>query len=231
MAAPGSVYGNRSICSMRTTSEQRMQSAGEGRRPLRKDFQSSTSCRGGRLCPPAGYTGFAGIFGGFAASSWADVGIGPYRTCANSHNLANFERRAFLQQSFKDNCYQSWCPVTGGAYHSARKVSLCVRSDYKMGSCLNCTRRTHQTRPGTLFFHIFSLAREKIWLPEARCKRFAGLRFGAWASTEKSNPRNIANRTRPLAAPGVLRYTIRQQDSQSSFLGNLLWSYSMWFFS
>ena len=34
-----------------------------------------------------------------------------------------------------------------------------------------------------------------------------------------------------LAAPGAFRYTIRQQDSQSSFLGNLLWSYSMWFFS
>ena len=29
----------------------------------------------------------------------------------------------------------------------------------------------HQTRPSTLFFHIFSLAREKIWPPEARQKR------------------------------------------------------------
>ena len=33
-----------------------------------------------------------------------------------------------------------------------------------------------------------------------------------------------------LTAPIDL-YTIRQQDSQSSFLGNLLWSYSMWFLS
>ena len=37
--------------------------------------------------------------------------------------------------------------------------------------CLNCTRRMHQTHPSTLFFHIFSLAREKIWPPEARRKR------------------------------------------------------------
>ena len=29
----------------------------------------------------------------------------------------------------------------------------------------------HQTRPSTLFFHIFSLAREKIWPSETRQKR------------------------------------------------------------
>ena len=39
----------------------------------------------------------------------------------------------------------SSCTVTGGAYHSARRVSMCARSDYKAGACMNCTRRMHQT--------------------------------------------------------------------------------------
>jgi hypothetical protein len=42
---------------------------------------------------------------------------------------ASFEHKAFSPQPFKGNCYQSWCTVTGGAYHSARRVSLRVRSD------------------------------------------------------------------------------------------------------
>ena len=101
-------------------------------------------CRGGRLCPPAGYTGFTEICGEFAASRRADVGIGPYsrmRRCNrirrrylyNSSILpggaeprpyqgsvesacpANFERKAFLPQSFKRSYLQIWYTVTGGA--------------------------------------------------------------------------------------------------------------------
>ena len=107
----------------------------------------SSPCRGGRLCPPAGYTGFTAIFGEFATSQRADVGIGPYRArrrfaaahragqspaptkaWANSYCFADFERRAFLHQSFKGNCYQSWCTVTGGVYLNARRTTLCVRN-------------------------------------------------------------------------------------------------------
>ena len=44
----------------------------------------------------AEYTDLTKLSGKSAASSWADVGIGPYRTPANSHCSANFERRAFI---------------------------------------------------------------------------------------------------------------------------------------
>ena len=93
------------------------------------------------------------------------------RPSANSYCPTNFDRRAFLLQSFKGSCYRIRCTVTGGAYLSARRVSSCVRNNYRIGTYLNRTRRTHQTRPSTLFFPIFSLAREKIGPPEARRKR------------------------------------------------------------
>ena len=102
-----------------------------GVRPYGKASTAHVSRRGGRLCPPAGYTGFTAIFGKFATSRRADVGIGPYRIAANSYCFADFERRAFLPQSFKRNCLQVWGTVTGGAYHSARKVSMCVRNNQK----------------------------------------------------------------------------------------------------
>ena len=89
----------------------------------------SYPCRGGRLCPPAEYIGFTEIFGEIATSQRADVGIGPYRTPANPYCLTTFKRKADLQQPFKRNDLQIWCTVTGGAYHSARKVSMCVRND------------------------------------------------------------------------------------------------------
>ena len=57
---------------------------------------------------PAGWTVFSEIFGKFAAAQRADVGIGPYMTPANSCCSANFECKAFLQQSFKGSCYQIW---------------------------------------------------------------------------------------------------------------------------
>ena len=58
---------------------------------------------------------FTKIFGEFATSSWADVGIGPYRTPANSYCLTNPEHKALLPQTFKSNCSQTWETVTGGA--------------------------------------------------------------------------------------------------------------------
>ena len=111
--------------------------------PYGKASTAHISRRGGRLCLPAGYTGFTAIFGKFATSQRADVGIGPYRIAANSYCFADFERRAFLPQSFKRNCLQVWGTVTGGAYHSVRRVSLCVRNSCKSETCLNCTRSTH----------------------------------------------------------------------------------------
>ena len=47
------------------------------------------------------------------------------------HCPASFEHKAFSPQPFKGNCYQSWCTATGGAYHSARRVTMCVRNNYK----------------------------------------------------------------------------------------------------
>ena len=99
--------------------------------PYGKASTAHVSRRGGRLCPPAGYTGFTAIFGEFATSQRADVSIGPYKTLANPHCPANLERKAFLPQILNRSCSQICCIVTGGAYHSARRVSLCVRSDKK----------------------------------------------------------------------------------------------------
>ena len=59
------------------------------------------------------------------------MGIGHYRTPANPYYPANFVCRAFLPQPFKGSCYQFWCTITGGAYHSARRVTMCVRNNYK----------------------------------------------------------------------------------------------------
>ena len=97
--------------------------------PYGKASTAHVSRRGGRLCPPAGYTGFTAIFGEFATSQRADVGIGPYRTPANSHCPVNFECRAFLPQILNRNCLQILCTITGGAYCSARRVSSCVRNN------------------------------------------------------------------------------------------------------
>ena len=72
---------------------------------------------------------FTEIFGEIATSQRADVGIGPYRTPANPYCLTTFERKADLPQQFKRSDLQIWCTVTGGAYHSARRVSMCVRKD------------------------------------------------------------------------------------------------------
>ena len=78
---------------------------------------------------PAERTLFTEIYGKFATSQRADVGIGPYKTLANPYCPANFERKAFLPQILKRSYLQICCTITGGAYHSARKVTWCVRRD------------------------------------------------------------------------------------------------------
>ena len=72
---------------------------------------------------------FMVVFGKFATSQRADVGIGPYNVSANPYCPVNFSYKAILPQSFKGNRYQIWSTVTGGAYHSARRVTMCVRND------------------------------------------------------------------------------------------------------
>ena len=66
-------------------------------------------------------------------------------TPANPYCLANDERKANLLQPFKCSYSQIWSSVTGGAYHSACGVTMCVRRDLSIGTCLNHTRSTHQT--------------------------------------------------------------------------------------
>ena len=78
---------------------------------------------------PLGSFDFAVDYRKNGAFCRADVGIGPYKTPANPYYFANFERKADLPQSFKGNCYQIRCTVTGGAYHSARRVSMCARNN------------------------------------------------------------------------------------------------------
>jgi hypothetical protein len=109
---------------------------------------------------PAGWTVFSEIFGKFAAAQRADVGIGPYGTPANPYFPASFERKVFLQQILNRSYSQIWCTVTGGAYHSARRGSMCVRNVCKSDSCLNrtaeCTKRVQ-----ALFSSLSFLLREK----------------------------------------------------------------------
>ena len=90
---------------------------------------------------------FTELFGEFAASQRAGRAAGPYRTPANPYCPAKFNCKADLPQQFKRNYLQIRCTVTGGAYHSARRVSPCVRNGYKTGASLNRTRSTHQTVP------------------------------------------------------------------------------------
>ena len=128
---------------------------------------------------PAGCTGFTEIFGETEPSHWADRAVGPYgeismhsypvgaddsvrpqdisvlrKSSANPYFPASFERKAFLQQILNRSYSQIWCTITGGAYQIARRVSTCVRNICKSDSCLNCTRRTHQTRPSAPFLPI-----------------------------------------------------------------------------
>ena len=103
---------------------------------------------------------FTEIFGEIATSRRADVGIAPYGTPANPYFPASFERKVFLQQILNRSYSQIWCTVTGGAYHSARRGSMCVRNVCKSDSCLNrtaeCTKRVQ-----ALFSSLSFLLREK----------------------------------------------------------------------
>ena len=59
----------------------------------------------------------------------ADVGIGPYKVSANPYN-SQIPTVKLIYRSYSNAtiCKLS-CPVTGGAYHSARKVTMCDCND------------------------------------------------------------------------------------------------------
>ena len=78
---------------------------------------------------PLGSYEFAEDYRKNAAICRADVGIGPYNVSANSYCLANFARKADSPQPFKGSCSQIWGIMTGGAYHSVRRVSMCARNN------------------------------------------------------------------------------------------------------
>ena len=99
--------------------------------PYAAGFRFPVFRRGGRLCPPAGCTGFTVIFGEFDTFPWADVGIGPYRVSANSYCPAGFKRKTFLTQLFKRNYLQICCTVTGSVYHSAPFLPILFRQGGK----------------------------------------------------------------------------------------------------
>ena len=50
-------------------------------------------------------------------------------TFSVNYSFANSERRANLPQLFKCSCSQTCCTVTGGTYHSVRRVTWRVRSN------------------------------------------------------------------------------------------------------
>ena len=104
---------------------------------------------------------FTGICGESVTSQRAGRVAGPYRTPANPYCPAKFDCKADLPQQFKRNYLQIRCTVTGGAYHSARRVSPCVRNGYQTGASLNCTRSTHQTVPQRPFSPSSFPARRK----------------------------------------------------------------------
>ena len=68
-----------------------------------------------------------------------------------------------LSQPFKGNCSQIRSSVTGGAYDSVCRVTMCVRRDLSIGACLNCTRSTHQTVTKRPFSpHSFPARRKRM---------------------------------------------------------------------
>ena len=62
-------------------------------------------------------------------------------------------------------------PVSGGAYQDIRKVTIEWNAGRKHRFLPEFRCSMHPASPRTLFFHIFSLAREKIWPPEASGSR------------------------------------------------------------
>ena len=72
---------------------------------------------------------FSEILGEFVTSQQADVGIGPYKVSANPYN-SQIPTAKLIYRSYSNATICKFsCPVTGGAYHSARKVTMCDCND------------------------------------------------------------------------------------------------------
>ena len=70
-----------------------------------------------------------------------------------------------------ETSYKSDTPVSGGAYQDIRKVTTEWNARLKHCGPPKIRGSMHPASPSTLFFPIFSLAREKMGPPEARQKR------------------------------------------------------------
>ena len=58
-----------------------------------------------------------------------DAGIGPYKVSANPYN-SQIPTAKLIYRSYSNATICKFsCPVTGGAYHSARKVTMCDCND------------------------------------------------------------------------------------------------------
>ena len=89
---------------------------------------------------------------------------GTRKNCGESVLPCKFRMQGFLPQILNRSYLKNRCTITGGAYHSARRVSPCVRNGYKTGASLNRTRSTHQTYPSAPFLPPSSFpARRKRW--------------------------------------------------------------------
>ena len=99
---------------------------------------------------------------------------------ANPYCFTNFECKADLSQPFKGNCSQIRSSVTGGAYNSVCRVTMCVRRDLSIGACLNCTRSTHQTVTKRPFSpHSFPARRKRMGRRRCVGNGFDGTRLRA----------------------------------------------------
>ena len=155
---------------------------------------------------------------------------------ANPYCFTNFECKADLSQPFKGNCSQIRSSVTGGAYNSVCRVTMCVRRDLSMGACLNCTRSTHQTvtkRPfsphsfpakrkrmgrrrhvgnglaGTSLRYSRSLLSFESASSSSNCKRCAGLQFEARGDFDFPPGASLNRPRKPLRFSWIFPATTR----------------------
>ena len=88
---------------------------------------------------------------------------GTRKNCGESVLPCKFRMQGFLPQILNRSYLKNRCTITGGAYFIARRVIWCVRNTRKSGTCLNCTRRTHQTVTQRPFSPPSFPARRKRW--------------------------------------------------------------------
>ena len=104
---------------------------------------------------------FTGICGESVTSQQTDVGSVPTELRRIRTALQISTAKLIYRTHSNVAICKSSCTVTGGAYHSARRGSPCVRNGNKTGASLNRTRSTHQTVPQCPFSPLSFPARRK----------------------------------------------------------------------